>query len=275
MSNGTAEITEWDRDQNRAVSGGVRLTVDFDPKSLALTYTPTGPRPGSTTTPGGTFNAAPAESTGQSTTLAIDLVFDSTDTGESVQGKTDLLVKLSEPNKLGEKPPAAKVARFHWGTFTFYGSVTALSQTMTFFSATGVPLRADIRLTLAGVSLLDPAEKSQASGGQGLGGGAGIGGGIGAGLGAGVSAGASFGAGAGFGAAATAGFGVSAGVGVGIGAGAAVGTVPLSLSQSGDTVAAIAARNGTSWKAVAAANGIDNPRLLRPGTVIDVQVRSR
>ncbi len=35
---------------------------------------------------------------------------------------------------------------------------------------------------------------------------------------------------------------------------------------------AIAARAGTSvsWKVVAAANGIDNPRILAPGTVLDL-----
>lgn len=264
---GTATITEWDRDADSAVGGGVSLTVDFDPKSLALTYTPTGPKPASSTTAAGTFNEAPAEATGQSSSLSVDLLFDSSGDGTSVQLKTDRLVKLTQPNRLAEKPPAAKVVRFHWGSFTFHGTISSLSQTLTFFSESGTPLRAEVRLALTGVGLLDPDEKSNAAGG-GLGGGAGVG--------ASLSAGASFGAGAGFGA----GFGVGGGAGVGAGsgfsAGAAVGTVPLSLSQSGDSVASIAARAGAgvSWKAVAAANGIDNPRLLPTGTVINASARA-
>jgi hypothetical protein len=44
------------------------------------------------------------------------------------------------------------------------------------------------------------------------------------------------------------------------------------LSQAGDTVQGIIGRAGASvsWKAVAAANGIDNPRLLPPGSVLDL-----
>jgi LysM repeat protein len=51
-----------------------------------------------------------------------------------------------------------------------------------------------------------------------------------------------------------------------------VGTTPLTLSAAGDTVQSIAAQAGTSvsWKVVAAANNIDNPRLLAPGTVLDL-----
>jgi nucleoid-associated protein YgaU len=47
------------------------------------------------------------------------------------------------------------------------------------------------------------------------------------------------------------------------------------MSSSGDSIQAIAARGGAgvSWKAVAAANGIDNPRLLPPGTILNLQVK--
>jgi nucleoid-associated protein YgaU len=50
-----------------------------------------------------------------------------------------------------------------------------------------------------------------------------------------------------------------------------VGTTPLTLSQSGDTLQSLAARAGADWKAVAAANNIDNPRLVEPGTVLDLK----
>jgi nucleoid-associated protein YgaU len=48
------------------------------------------------------------------------------------------------------------------------------------------------------------------------------------------------------------------------------------LSQSGDSVQTIAARSGAgaSWKTIAAANGIDNPRLLPPGTILNPHART-
>ena len=51
---GIAQLTEWDLDNDQAASGGVDMVVDFDPKSLALTYSPTGPAQGSSTTASGT-----------------------------------------------------------------------------------------------------------------------------------------------------------------------------------------------------------------------------
>ena len=58
------------------------------------------------------------------------------------------------------------------------------------------------------------------------------------------------------------------------GIGVAIGTTPLTLSQAGDTlqnlVGSIA--SGASWKAIASANNIDNPRLIQPGTVLSLNV---
>ncbi len=268
---GTAQITEWDLDKGSA-AGGVDLVVDFDPKSLALTYTPTGPAPGSSNTTSGTFSEAPSQQTGQSTTLSFDLTFDTSTSGDSVQGKTDQLVLLTRPGPLGETAPTRKVMRFSWGTFLFYGTITSLSQTIDFFSDAGVPLRADVRLTLTEVA---PANPDGDTGGGGMGGAIGASASFGASASVGASASASVGASASFGASAgiSAGASASAGFGVSAGAsaGASVGTTPLTLSQSGDSLQTIAARAGgsASWKAVASANGIENPRMVEPGTVID------
>jgi LysM repeat protein len=52
------------------------------------------------------------------------------------------------------------------------------------------------------------------------------------------------------------------------------GTQPQAQARSGDTVQSIAQANGQSnWKDVAAANGIENPRQLSPGQVINVNAR--
>ena len=266
---GTATLTEWDMDNNREAPGGVALTVDFDPKSLTLSYTPTGSTTASAPVDDALASKAAPQQTGQSATLSFELTFDTSTTGNSVQEKTDQVVALTTPHD-----NARRVVRFSWGHLLFYGTISSLTQTIDFFDDGGVPLRALLNLSMGRV---DPPNPDNSPGAPG-GGGAGAGGGFGAGASIGASFGASMGisAGASVGIGASAGIGVSAGIGAsaGLTAGAGVGTTPLTLSQSGDTVATIAARTGSgaSWKAVAAANGIDNPRLVPPGTVLDAQL---
>jgi hypothetical protein len=257
---GTATITEWDQDKGRATPDGISLTVDFDPKTLSLTYSPTGSTTASAPADDRLVGKAPPQQTGHSTSLTVDLTFDTTTTGKSVQERTDLLVKLSYPN--GQ---SRRVLRFSWGTFLFYGTVSSMTQTIDFFSDSGVPLRASVNISLSKVDPPNPDNSSRGAGGAGAGLGASFGASVG--LGASASFGASLGVGASIGA------GVSAGASVGLGA--SVGTTPLTFSQSGDTIAAIAARagSGASWKSVAAANNIDNPRLVPPGTILNAQAR--
>jgi hypothetical protein len=184
------------------------------------------------------------EQTGFSVSLSLDLVFDSTSDGTSVQLKTEKLVALATPDPVGDskKPPPAKFIRFGWGEFLFHGSITSMTQTLTFFSEWGAPLRAEVHLSLDGV--------------EGRGAGAFPAVNLSAG-----PASISFGANA----------AVAAAAALIAASAAPAGTTAYAQSQSGDTISAIASRStsGSSWKSVAAANGIDNPRLLRPGTVID------
>ena len=254
---GTATIQEW----NLAAAGsgapvGAILTVDFDPKSLQLKYAVSLQNSGQQTqTSGVQRNKAPAQWTSETTTLTMQLVFDSTTTGQSVQLKTDQLVQLTQPSAVpaGSKtPPSGKVMRFKWGEFCFYGSVTSIDQTIDYF-ANGRPLRATIDLTLQEMAPPDPASAtSTPAPASSFGNGVGVAGGPGAPSGNPASA--------------------SAGVGISASVSAAVGTTPLTLSTAGDTVQSITALagTGTSWKVVAAANNIDNPRILPPGTVLDL-----
>ncbi len=52
----------------------------------------------------------------------------------------------------------------------------------------------------------------------------------------------------------------------------APGTRPLSQAAAGDSVQGMAASRGRAgnWQDIAAANNIENPRLLRPGQFIDL-----
>jgi Contractile injection system tube protein/LysM domain len=269
---GTATITEWNmaRPPGEAADGAVPMTVDFDPRSLELSYSVNRRGPGQQTEASGSQrNQAPAQWTSASATLTLTLIFDSTTTGTSVQLKTDKLVLLAQPPPAingSTTTTAAKVVRFQWGSFNFVGLVTSLSQSIDYFSSGGTPLRATVNLSLEGVAA--PANQSSASSSAapatGFGAGVGIAGGVGVSAGAGISASA--------GVSASAGISASAGGSASAGVSASVGTTPLTLSAAGDTVQGIAALAGTSvsWKVVAAANNIDNPRILPPGTVLDL-----
>ena len=49
------------------------------------------------------------------------------------------------------------------------------------------------------------------------------------------------------------------------------GTDPLSVARAGESLQQLAARSGVAdWQAVARANGIENPRLLAPGTSVSL-----
>ena len=68
------------------------------------------------------------------------------------------------------------------------------------------------------------------------------------------------------------------GAAAGSGAGGATtpGTAPLEHAAAGSTVQGIAdaAGSGVSWQSIAAANGIENPRLLAPGTLLDLNLQA-
>ena len=80
--------------------------------------------------------------------LAMTLVYDSTDDGSDVRIQTETISRLMEPARDGRKKFAPKV-EFGWGTYTFKGVIEQYKETIDFFAASGVPLRASIALTLA------------------------------------------------------------------------------------------------------------------------------
>jgi hypothetical protein len=252
-----AAIIEWDLAKDVALDDAqaVSLNADFDPQSLELSYTTNGQTGGVDKTKTGTWNKAPAQQSGQSATLSVTLLFDtSTADGISVQTKTDQLVLLTLPHDLTQGQAASRrVVCFQWGSFKFVGCVESMTQTIDFFSDSGVPLRASVHLS---ISQVGPPDTPSSAGGPGPT--------------------MSFGANVGIGASTSAGAGMPASAGASLGGGASisagVGTTPLTLSQAGDTIQGIAARSGgsASWKAVAIANNIDNPRVLPAGTVLSL-----
>jgi hypothetical protein len=87
------------------------------------------------------------------TKLTMDLIFDTTATGEDVMLTTRKLQAFLAPQSPpGQTPPRESpppLVLFDWGTLRFKGIAESYKETIDFFSANGVPLRSSINLTLS------------------------------------------------------------------------------------------------------------------------------
>lgn len=283
-----AKLIELKDDLSDVMPGGKSLTVQFNPESLKLSYAnQVKEQPNASGGGGGgggnqSQGSAARQFVGTGTTkLAVQLWFDVA-AATSAPFIVDDVRRITAQVLYFIKPkPAAAGARdtsqrtppglrFSWGNFLFDGIVEGMEESVEFFSPKGEALRASITLNMIQQEILVPAFSGDgtvpgarplwpAGGGQSLqalqdaakaagaappsGGGSGAGGGgLGGGLSAGFSAGVSLGGGA----------GVSAGAGVSLG-----------LSTG-------AAFQGGGWQAVALANGIENPRAMPAGQLIDL-----
>jgi len=119
---------------------GNAVSVHFNPASLQYTIA-------NTQDPQSKGNSVQFVS--QSTAkLTMDLVFDTTLTGVDVREATEKMVNLMRPYQRGNGKVPPRV-EFAWGVYTFEGVVEQYKETLDFFSASGVPLRASINLTLS------------------------------------------------------------------------------------------------------------------------------
>ena len=258
------------------------FTVQFNPASLEYSIT-------SQLDERNGANAARQSVKKTSGKLTLALVFDTTDTGCDVREVTANVSGLLEPDKRGTKKYAPKV-QFEWGTYSFKGVLEQYKETLDFFSADGVPLRATVNLTLAeqrvefqsnrspspsidhdlpepvsvdaGTAPADAASASgdpraarsiaSASGAASLrfGGGAGLS----------VGGGVSLGAAASFSSGAGVGVGVGMGGGLSIGATAGAAFAGLRVSTPGATVSVASARAG-----LLSAPGVSGAASFGPG----------
>ncbi len=262
----------------------VEFDVHFNPTSLQHTISNTLKDEGS----GGRTKQFVDKTTAK---LSMQLVFDTTDTGEDVRVHTDKVAKLLQPVAEDQKQVPPNV-EFSWGLYSFLGMVEQYKETIDFFAASGVPLRSTVDISLASQDVqFDSAKNPPASVDGDLGpepsvlaGGGGPSGlasalgdpraaraiasangsvslrfGAEAGLAVGASvelkaeAAFSAGASAGIGIGASAGIGIGAGAGIGIGAGAGIG-IGASAGISGGASAGIGggASAGASGAAFAA-----------------------
>jgi hypothetical protein len=115
-----------------------QIDVHFNPVSLQYVITNTLKDKGT----GNKKKQYVSQSTGK---LTMELIFDTTDTGQDVRVTTEKIGKFMEPDT--EKIPP--VVQFEWGTYKFKGMVESYKETIDFFAPNGVPLRASVNLTMS------------------------------------------------------------------------------------------------------------------------------
>jgi hypothetical protein len=87
--------------------------------------------------------------------LTMDLQFDTTGTGEDVRQTTNKVAKFMQAstgngkNKSSGNAQAQPALSFQWGSYEFKGVMESFKETIDFFSAEGVPLRALVSIGLA------------------------------------------------------------------------------------------------------------------------------
>lgn len=124
--------------------GGTPITVQFNPASVQLELSNSLENQGRDPTRRQLVTA----STGR---LSLELQFDTTVSGASVRDLTLPIKRLLRPDAADTASTLAVVpprTSFEWGSFSFSGIVESYRETLDFWSAEGVPLRALVSLSL-------------------------------------------------------------------------------------------------------------------------------
>ncbi len=95
--------------------------------------------------------------------LSMQLVFDTTHNGEDVRAHTEKMAKLLDKIGEGKDKFVPPKVEFGWGVYRFTGIVEQYKETIDFFAAGGVPLRASIDITLASQKLVFNKREESAS----------------------------------------------------------------------------------------------------------------
>lgn len=128
-------------DPNARRSQGVE--VHFNPETLDITFTNNFKQ--------GKGKKPPQLVTEATVQLSAELIFDTTTTGIDVRGETAKIAAFMAPDErsaTGEAKGSATIVLFEWGTIAFEGYIDSYSETLDFFSADGIPLRATVSLSL-------------------------------------------------------------------------------------------------------------------------------
>jgi len=232
-----AELIELLSDFKGPKDGGKKIAVQFNPDSLKLSFA-------NQISPDGQQGTSGKLHVGAGTTkLTLQLWFDLTRLTQeqaSIKDVRDLTQQVTyfitpQEEKQGKEtkfiPPAVQ---FHWGSFHFDGIMDSVEETLDYWSNEGVPLRATMSLSLSQqkIQVFDAKPPGAGKAQQ-----------ISSLLAQGGSA----------------------------TAGRPTGTTPLAQASAGATTQGMADISGTvDWQSVAAANGIENPRFLQPGQLLNL-----
>lgn len=137
-------------DETTSASDSDNLSVQFNPATLRISLT-------------NQFGEADAHSHARKTTakLDVELIFDTTDTGQSVYqylNKLTAMTRATPPSggsgsggsgsDANSENFAVPIIEFRWRSKLFEGVVESLTQTIEYWSHDGVPLRATVQLAL-------------------------------------------------------------------------------------------------------------------------------
>lgn len=221
---------------------GDRIPVQFNPETLKVSYANQIVEPSS----GGSKKGPTARQfLGAGTTkLSLTLWFDVTSPpyASDVMDVRDLTAQISffvtpTPSTLANQKDNTQFhpspVRFQWGSFAFDGLMDSLEESLEFFGPNGNALRASLAVSMSRQKTT-PVSNSSAS------------------------------------QAPTGGAGPATGPG-----GQPPGTAPLTAASAGASVQNLADQQGVgaNWQSIAAANGIENPRMLVPGALVDLNAR--
>lgn len=219
-----AELQEIDL-ANPGKDATKKVPVQFNPESLKVSFA----NQIQTSEGAGDQRGSPAQQfVGAGTTkLSLQLWFDvnAPQKGEPLLDVRRMTEKIAYFITPKETPPGSKKyippgVRFIWGYFQFDGLMESLEESLEFFSAEGVPLRASMTLNLTQqkIDIYQFGNKDEIKRKE-----------------------------------------------------LPVGTRPLTEAPQGSNLQNMAANNGNDdWQSVAAANGIENPRSLQAGQLLDM-----
>lgn len=247
-----ALLLEINANDDKARPNGKRVSVQFNPASLRMQF--------ASHSEGGTQAGRQARQyTGTgSTTLTVDLVFDTADEGSTTEAKPVLertrdLEYFMTPQKVRGRNDAPPRLSFQWGTLRVDGVMETLSVDLDHFASDGTALRAKASLTVRGQNAelqrnLEGAGDNSAVGATP------------------AAASASGAAAPGGGLGLLAGLGVLPAAGLAVASSAGAG---IAQALEGESLAQMAARTGLqpeAWRALAA--GVTNPLSLAAGQEI-------
>lgn len=138
------EIDDYSLDPGPPAEGKEVVEVDFNPESLKLNLS-NQQSGGDQQAGGSTQYLGPGSSS-----LAVELLFDTSTTGTDVRQRTESLAYfiVGDAQREGEQRMAPPKVSFRWGSFLFEGIIESMDETLEYFSEKGVPLRASVSISI-------------------------------------------------------------------------------------------------------------------------------